>query len=310
LIFLDDGEQEFAIDFVEAVLIDFQHLERRFRGGEIDVSGGADLRVVADSAEQAIGDAGRASGTAGDFGGAFAIDFHAEDFCGTLDDDAEIIVRVELEAQQKAEARAQRGGEQARARGGSDESEGLHVHGVGASGRALADHDVEFVVFERGVEDLFERGLEAMHFVDEEDLLVVQVRKDRGEITFDLERGTRSLLESGAKFVGDDVGKRGFAKAGRAVEENVVECFAAGLGGLDGNVEILFDFVLADEFDQALRAELEFKGGIVLDGSRRDETVLYRDVAKGGIVVGGWHLGDGSSFALWAASWPLKPGCY
>ena len=36
---------------------------------------------------------------------------------------------------------------------------------MGARGRALTDHDVEFVIFQRGVKQFFERGLEAMDFV-------------------------------------------------------------------------------------------------------------------------------------------------
>ncbi len=211
---------------------------------------------------------------------------HAQNLGGTLDDYAEVVVGVELEAQQQAEARAQGGGEQSGARSGADEGEGLHVHGVGARGRALADHDVELVVFERGVEDLFERGLEAMDFVDEKHLAVAQIGEDRGQVSFDLQRGAGSLLEGGGEFVGDDVGQRRLAEAGRAVEEYVIERLAARLGGLDGHVQILFDFVLADEFLQALRAELEFEGGIVLDRGGGDQAVFN---LQRGIVFGGRH---------------------
>ena len=73
------------------------------------------------------------------------------------------------------------------------------------------------------------------------------------------------MLESGSQLVGDDVGQRRLAEAGRSVEQDVVERFASGLGGLDSDVEILFDLVLADELLQALRAKLELEGGIVLD---------------------------------------------
>ena len=80
---------------------------------------------------------------------------------------AQIFVAVKLQAQDDSEARTQWRREQAGARGGADEGERLHVHGVSAGGRALSDDDVEFVIFERGVEQFFERGLEAVDFVDE-----------------------------------------------------------------------------------------------------------------------------------------------
>ena len=99
-----------------------------------------------------------------------SIDLYAEDFGGALDDDPQVVVGIELQPQQDAEARTQRRGEQAGTGGRADEGERLHVHRVGSCRRTLADHDVEFVVFERGVEHLFERGLQAVDFVDEQDL--------------------------------------------------------------------------------------------------------------------------------------------
>ncbi len=201
--------------------------------------GGADLGVVADAAQQAVGDARGAAGAHGDLGGAVAVDGNAEDFGGALDDEAELVVGVELEAQEDAEARAQRRGEQAGAGGGGDEGEGLDLHDVGAGGGALADDDVELVVFERGVELLFEHGLEAVDLVEEEDLPLAQVGEDGGEVALDLQGGAGGLLEADAELVGDDGGEGGLAEAGRAEEQDVVERFAAGLGGLERDGELL-----------------------------------------------------------------------
>ena len=64
----------------------------------------------------------------------------------------------------------------------------------------------------------------------------------------------------------------------------MIERFASGLGGLDGYVQILFDFVLADEFLQALRAELELERGIVFDRGGGDEAVF-----ENWIIFGGGH---------------------
>ena len=44
------------------------------------------------------------------------------------------------------------------------------------------------------------------------------------------------------------MGKRGLAKAGRAIEEQVVERFVALLGGVYGDAEVVFELLLADEF--------------------------------------------------------------
>jgi len=65
LIFLDDREQQTTVDFVEAVLIDFQHFERGFGRRSVNLAGSAHLGVVANAAQEAIGNAGRAARAAG-----------------------------------------------------------------------------------------------------------------------------------------------------------------------------------------------------------------------------------------------------
>ena len=194
---------------------------------------GADFGVVADAAQQAVGDARSAARTHGDFGGAVLVDGDADDLGGAGDDDAQLVVGVELQAEKDSEARAERRREQAGARGGGDEGEGANLHDVGARGGALADDDVQLVVLQRGVELLFEDGLEAVDFVEEEDLALAQVGEDGGEVSLDLQGGAGGLLEADFKLVGDDGGQRGFAQAGRAEEEDVVESFAARFGGFE-----------------------------------------------------------------------------
>ena len=132
---------------------------------------------------------------AGDFQGAGLVDGHAENFRRALHDELQIVMRVELQPQHDAEARAQGRGEQSGAGRGADEGEWLDVHSVGASGRALPDHDVELVVFERGIQHFFERRLQAVDFVNEQDLLLAQVGEDGGEVAFDLQRRAGGLLK-------------------------------------------------------------------------------------------------------------------
>src|SRR5260370_13159539 len=187
LVLLDDGEQQFAVDFVEAVAVHFQHAERGLGGRQIDGAGSPHLGVVAHTAQQAVGDTRRATGAARDFDGTGTIDAHTENLGGTFDDDAEVVVSVELEPQQQAEARAQGRGEQSGAGGGADEGERFYVHRVGARGRALADHDVELVVFKRRVEDLFERWLQTMHFVNEKHLPVAEIGAYLVHVSYELQ---------------------------------------------------------------------------------------------------------------------------
>ena len=267
IVFLDDGAEEAAVEFVEAVGVDFEHFEGSHGGGTVDFPLGSYFRKITDAAEEAVGDAGCASGTHGDFGGAVAIDGDAEDLGGALDDPAEFVVGVELEAEEDAEAGAQRGGEQTGTRGGSDEGEGIDAHDVRAGRGAGADHDVELVVLERGVEFFFHDGLEAVDLVEEEDLAGLEVGEDSGHVALDLQGGAAGLLEGYIQLVGDDGREGGFAEAGGAEEEDVVEGFAARLGGFKGDGELLLGFGLADELGEALGAELELDDVIVVDAA-------------------------------------------
>ena len=50
------------------------------------------------------------------------------------------------------------------------------------SGRTAAEHDVEHEVLERRVQDLLDRPRHAVDLVDEENIAVLEVREDRGQI--------------------------------------------------------------------------------------------------------------------------------
>ena len=73
-------------------------------------------------------------------------------------------------------------------------------------GRTLADHDVDLVVLECGVEDFLNHRRETVDFVDEEDVVRLEVGEHGRQIAGTLENGPRGLAEIDAHFVRDDVG--------------------------------------------------------------------------------------------------------
>jgi len=255
VIFFDDGAEEAAIELVEAVGVDFEEFKCGDSGRAIDAAGGADFGEIADAAEKAVGDARRASGAHGDLSGAVAVDGDTKDFGRTLDHPAELVIGVELQAEEDTEAGAQRGGEQAGARGGSDEGEGVDAHDVGAGRGAGADHDVELIVLKRGIELFFHDGLEAVDLVEEEDLLGLEVGEDGGHVALDLEGRAGGLLKTYVELVGDDGREGGFAEAGRSEEEDVVEGLAARFCGFEGDGKLLFRLGLAYELGKAFGAQ-------------------------------------------------------
>src|SRR5947209_685808 len=65
LVFFNDCQQQAAIDFVETIAVHFEHLQRGLRCRQVDLPGTADLRIIAYTAEQAIGNSRSASRAAG-----------------------------------------------------------------------------------------------------------------------------------------------------------------------------------------------------------------------------------------------------
>ncbi len=94
-----------------------------------------------------------------------------------------------------------------------------------------------------------------MHLVDEEDVAVVEVREDGGEIAGPFERGTAGGVQPRAHLVGDDPGQARLAEAGRTGEQDVVDGLPALLGRGEHDLEVLAQTGLADEFAEMARPE-------------------------------------------------------
>ena len=185
------------------------------------------------------------------------LDRDAEDVGGAADDDGERVDVVEVEAVHDAEARAQRRGEQTRARRRADEREARQLELQRARRRTLSDHDVDVKVLHRRVEHLLDDRRQAMDLVDEQHVAGFEVRDDGREIARLLERRAGGRAQARVHFVGDDVRERGLAEAGRAEEQHVIERLAPFARRGQRDLEILFDLVLADVLAQEPRAERE-----------------------------------------------------
>src|ERR1019366_3533846 len=110
---------------------------------------------------------------------------------------------------------------------------------------------------------------------DEQHIARLQVGQDRREIAGTLDHRPGGGAEADAQFARDDLGERGLAQAGRAVQQYMVERLAAGAGGLDENREVFAGGLLADELGERLRPQRCLGG--VLGGARGgDRAVAHR----------------------------------
>ena len=186
--FVNHRFEETGVHFVETVLIDLDHDECGFGNLGSDFSVGTDLSVIADPAEEVVGDARSAAGSRCDDESSFVIEIEIEDAGRARDDEGELFLSVVIETIDESKARAQWGSEHARTGGGADESEFGQLKLNRAGGWAGVDDDVETIVFHRWVEIFLDGGMEAVDFVDEENIASLEISKNTREIAgfFDL----------------------------------------------------------------------------------------------------------------------------
>jgi hypothetical protein len=168
------------------------------------------------------------------------------------DDLLQLFHRVKAQPHRDAEPIAQRCCQQALASGGADQGEAGQVNPDRTGRRSFADHEVERPILHRGIKHLFDRRIQPVNLVDEQDVAILQVGEKSGKVAGLGDDGTRRCTEADAHFAGEDPGQRGLAQSRRSEKENMVERFAARSSGIDEDAKVFARRLLADEFIKAL----------------------------------------------------------
>ena len=140
---------------------------------------------------------------------AFGCDVDLQDAGVALDDRLQVGNRVVVEPSDVAEAVAQRAGDEPGPGGGPDEGEAGEVETQAAGARTLAEDDVELEVFHRRVQHLFDDTGQPVDLIDEQHVVLGQVREDRRQVAGPLEGRAGRDPEADAHLGRDDRGKRG-----------------------------------------------------------------------------------------------------
>src|SRR2546425_314823 len=111
---------------------------------------------------------------------------------------------------------------------------------------SLADHDVELEVLQCRVQHLFHRPGHAVDLVHEQDVALLEVGQDGGQVPGALECRPRRGPKPRADLVGNDPGQRRLAEPGRSREQHVVDPLASTAGAPDQQAPLLPDAGLAD----------------------------------------------------------------
>jgi len=256
----DEAAEEGAVEGVESEFIDFLDAERGLRGFDGDFSRAMDLGVVADAAEQAVGDARGASAAAADEFQSGVIEGEIQESGGAGEALLDIGEGPEFQVMLDSESGAERGADESCAGGGAEEGEGLEGNVDGFGVHAAIDGKIDLEVFHGGVDEFLDDGGQAVDFVDEEDVAFLEVGEDSHEVAGPDESRAAAGLDADAHFVRDAVGEGGVAQSGRAVEEGVLHGFASLFGGGVGDAEFFVELVLPDAVVEGFGAqgEVEF----------------------------------------------------
>ena len=147
----------------------------------------------------------------------------------------------------------------------------------------LAEDRVEAKVLERGIKRLLDHAVEAVDLVDEKDVTGREVQEDRAQGALVVDGGAGAHLDAHTQLVGDDVGERRLAKAGRSAQQHVLDRLAAPARCLEQDAEIFADLRLTD----VLREQPWPKGQVVLlvvGAGVQDAVVIPHEI--GGPVTG------------------------
>ena len=120
--------------------------------------------------------------------------------------------------------------------------------------RVVAPMSVKVVLHGR-VEILFHYRAQAVDLVDEKHVVLLQRSQYAGQIARLVEHGARCHFEAHSEFVGHDGRQCSLAQAGRAVEQQMVESFAAHAGSRHEYLEIGHNAVLTGKCVEMRRAK-------------------------------------------------------
>ena len=253
--FLDNTREHAAVGRFETKFVDFEESQSITRYFPSDVALVVYLGKVTDTLEDAIGHTwGTATGP-GDFLGPEIIEGDTEDFGRTPHDLLYFISCVKLEPVCRAETIPEGIGEGAEAGRSADEGKAREIELDGARSWALADNDIEFVILHGWIEHFLDCFIEPVNFVDKEYIAWFEIGEDTSKVANTLNSGTTCYLDPSTHFPCDDMSEGGFAESGGTIEEDVVDRLTAIFGCSDKELEVLFDFFLADILRERLRPQ-------------------------------------------------------
>ena len=252
---LDEAEEEAPVEAIKASLINIEELEGLDRLFGTNEGPPFDLSEIPEASEEPVRDPWCPARAARDlFRGRFA-ERELETISRAERDLLQRGDPVELKMLDDPKSISERRGETAGRGRCADKSERGEWDLDTARHGSLPNHDIKPVVFERGVEVLFEDWTEPMDLIDKEDIPFIKLCEERCEISLSLQRGTTTDVQFDSHCLCDNQREGRFTETRWTTEETVVKRFSSLERSGDKDLKLLLDPTLPNIVFKATRTE-------------------------------------------------------
>ena len=153
------------------------------------------------------------------------------------------------------ESCTQRRRKQSAACGGTHQRKRIQVYLYASCRRTLVNHDIDTVVFHGRVEIFLHHRTQAVYLVNKQHIVRLQAGKDPRQVARLVEHRPRCNLKPHSQFVGNDVRQCSLSQSGRAVQQHMVQRFAAQACRLYKNAQVVHHLILSAEVLKGKRAQ-------------------------------------------------------
>ena len=243
------------VERVKTQRIDLQPLQCFVGNARINPARAFNCCDIAHPAQQATSNTGRATRAPRNFHCAIIRHFCVEFTCPAPNDRAQLCGGIKIKPHRNAEAIEQGFCQQAGTGGRADQGEPRQLDLDRARRWPLPDHDVEAIILHRRIEHLFHSRGQTMDLINEENIICFQIGQQRGKVAGLGNHRPGGGAKINPQLIGHNLRQRCFAKPGRAVKQDMVKRFFAGLRRLDKDPQIILRQPLANKVIKTFRTQ-------------------------------------------------------
>src|SRR5271170_2932668 len=225
----------------------------------------AHLRKIAHAAQQTIRHARRPPATARNFRRARLVHGNSQNPRRPLHDQQQILRRIKFQPVHDPKPRTQRRHNQPRARRRPNQRETIQLIRMHPRPRPLPDNQIHAKILHRRIQNLLQRRLQAVNFIQKEKILRLQRSEHRGQVAFFLQQRPRTDLDRRTHFIRQNLRQSRLAQPRRPIQQHVIQRLSARPRRFHRNLQIFFHPILSDVIRKLLGANARLHPRVLIE---------------------------------------------